>query len=106
MRTSEFCRAVQTAAGFQLDAGVVEQVTQLTSFVYEENNRCRDTSSLLNGTPTPGTNSVLVGHGEFSAACAVLDSLNFAEAAIYKPTLGAPPRYLARVSASQWAALP
>lgn len=106
VRTSEFCRAVQTAAGFQLDAGVVEQVPQLTYFVYEENNRCRDTSSLLNGAPTQGTNTVLVGHGEFPAACAVLDSLNFAEAAIYKPTLGAPPRYLARVSASQWATLP
>lgn len=106
VRTSEFCRAVQTAARFQLDAGVVEQVPALTFFVYEESNRCRDTTSLLNGAPAAGTNAVLVGHGDFAGACAVLDSLNFAEAAIYKPTLGAPPRYLARVGATQWATLP
>ncbi|MFZ5446688.1 MAG: hypothetical protein ACOZQL_42265 [Myxococcota bacterium] len=106
VQTSEFCRAVQTAAGFSVDAGIVETVPALTYFVYEENNRCRDTAALLNGMPAAGTNRVLVGHGDFASSCAVLDSLEPAEAAIYKPQLGAPPRYLARVGASQWATLP
>ena len=103
--SSEFCRAVHTADGFALAASV-EQVMSLTYFVYDEPNRCRDASSLLNGAPAPGTNVAHVGHVNYPAACPVLDSLNPAEAAIYKPTLGAPPRYIARVAPGQWASLP
>lgn len=103
--SSEFCRAVRTAEGFQL-AAPVEQVTALTYFVYDEPNRCRDASSLLNAPPAAGTNVAHVGHVSSPAACPVLDSLEPAEAAIYKPTLGAPPRFIARVGAAQWAALP
>ncbi len=106
LHASEFCRAVRTAEGFGLDAGVVEQLPSLTPFVYDEVNRCRDASSLLNAAPPAGTNAVAVGHGDYPAACPVLDSLNFAEAAIYKPTLGAPPRFIARVGATQWGSLP
>lgn len=103
--SSEFCRAVQTAEGFQLGP-VVERVQQLTYFVYEEANRCRDTQSLLNARPAAGTNVVHVGHVDYPAACSVLDSLNPTEAAVYKPQLGAPARFIARVAANQWASLP
>ena len=84
----------------------MEQVTALTYFVYDEPNRCRDATSLLNAPPAAGTNVVHVGHVSYPAACPVLDSLEPAEAAIYKPTLGAPPRFIARVAAAQWAGLP
>lgn len=104
--TSEFCRARATATGFDLGVTTLENEQALTYFVYEESNRCRDTSSLLNAKPAMGSNTVHVGHGDFTGACTTLDSLNFAEAAVFKPTLGAPPKYIARVGWSQWAALP
>lgn len=104
--SSEFCRANATASGFALDAGVIEQVQALTYFAFDEPNRCRDATSLLNAQPAVGTNVVHVGHVEYPAACPVLDSLNFAEAAIYRPQLGAPPRYIARVGTTQWSTLP
>ncbi len=103
--SSEFCRAVRTSEGLGFTPPV-EQVTSLTYFVYDEPNRCRDASSMLNANPAAGTNVVHVGHANYPAACPVLDSLEPAEAAIYKPSLGAPPRYIARVSPSQWAGLP
>jgi hypothetical protein len=104
--SSEFCRAVRTAEGFQLGPQVVEQVPQLTYFVYDEANRCRDTQSLLNGKPAAGTNVVHVGHAEYPAACPVLDTLNPTEALVYKPQLGAPARLVMRIAAGQWASLP
>jgi hypothetical protein len=104
--SSEFCRAVRTAEGLQLDAGVIEQVQQLTYFVYEETNRCRDQSSLINAMPTQGSNAVFIGHADYATACPVFDSLNPADAVIYKPQLGAPPRYIGRVSPTQWSSLP
>lgn len=103
--SSEFCRAVRTAEGLQLGP-VIEPLPQLTYFVYDEANRCRDTSSLLNGQPAARTNTVLVGHGLYPASCPVLGSLGPAEALVYKPQLGAPPLFLTRLSASQWGALP
>lgn len=104
--SSEFCRALQTAQGFGIDAGVIEQSQQLTYFVYEEMNRCRDMTSLVNAPPTPGTNTMLVGHGLFTGTCAVFEGLNPADAAIFRPQVGAPARYVTRVSSSQWATLP
>ncbi|HEY1086866.1 MAG TPA: hypothetical protein VGE37_04195, partial [Archangium sp.] len=73
---------------------------------YEEINRCRDTQSLLNARPAAGANVVHVGHVDYPASCPVLDSLNPTEAVVYKPQLGAPARFIARVSAGQWAGLP
>ena len=103
--SSEFCRAVRTAEGFAFGPQV-EQVTALTKFVYDEPNRCLDAISLLNAPPAQGTNAVHVGHVEYPAACAVLDSLEPAEAAIYKPSFGAPPRFIARLTPLQWGLLP
>lgn len=103
--SSEFCRAVRTAEGFQLGPQV-EQLTALTYFVYDEPNRCRDAISMLNAPMALGTNVVHVGHAQYPAACPVLDSLEPAEAAIYKPSLGAPARFIARVTPLQWGLLP
>jgi hypothetical protein len=49
---------------------------------------------------------VFVGHADYATACPVFDSLNPADAVIYKPQLGAPPRYVGRVSPTQWSSLP
>lgn len=103
--SSEFCRAVRTAEGLQLGP-VIEQVPALTYFVYDEANRCRDTRALLNAPPGAGTNTVLISHANFAASCPVLETLGPAEALVYKPQLGAPALFLARLSPAQWAALP
>jgi hypothetical protein len=103
---SEFCRAVVTAQALVGDGGVVEPSMALTYFVYDEVNRCRDTVSMLNARPMAGVNTVYVGHADYAAACPVLDSVNPAEVLIYKPVVGAPARYVARVGWAQWAALP
>lgn len=104
--SSEFCRALQTANGLSLDAGVIEQSQQLTYFVYEEMNRCRDISSAINAPPAAGTNTVYVGHALFTGSCPVFEGLNPADAAVYRPQVGQAARYVTRVSSSQWATLP
>lgn len=106
LRSSEFCRAVQTATGFGLDAGAPVQLTQLTRFVHDEAHRCADTTGLLNEPPPSGTNTVMVGHPTTSTPCGDVGSLNWGEAVIFKPSLGAPPRFIARVIPSAWASLP
>jgi hypothetical protein len=53
-----------------------------------------------------GTNVAHVGHTSYPASCPVLESLDNGEAAIYRPTLGAPPRFIARVQPLQWSGLP
>ncbi len=103
--SSEFCRAVRTAEGFAFGP-TVEQTPSLTYFVYDEANRCRDAVSLLNANPAVGTNVAHVGHTDYPSSCPVLETLDPGEAAIYRPTLGAPPRFIARVNYAQWAGLP
>ncbi|MGV3621436.1 MAG: hypothetical protein ACO1OB_11500 [Archangium sp.] len=104
--SSEFCRAVKTAEGFDLGPPVIEETQALTYFVYAEATRCQDTVSLLGAQPQPGTNIVHVGHTQYATACANLDGLVTGEAAIFKPQLGAPPRFIARVIANEWVTLP
>ncbi|MFO0599850.1 MAG: hypothetical protein U0228_31365 [Myxococcaceae bacterium] len=106
LATSEFCRAVQTGAGFRVDAGVTEQLLQLTWFVYDEPNRCRDTSSIMNAPVPVGQNSLFVGHGNFMGACTTFDALLPADCAVFKPQLGAPPKFVARVGSADWATVP
>ena len=103
---SEFCRAQQTVDGFGLGGVAVEPTQALTYFVYDEGNRCRDTLALLNAKPADGTSALHVGHPFTPGSCAVLDSLNPAEAAIYKPQVGAPAKYVGRVLSTQWSSLP
>lgn len=104
--SSEFCRAMKTAEGFDLGPPVIEETQALTYFVYAEATRCQDTLSLLGAHPQPGTNLVHVGHTQYATACQNLDGLVFGEAAVFKPQLGAPPRFVARVVANEWSALP
>lgn len=104
--SSEYCRAVRTAQGFDLGPPVIEETQALTYFVYAEATRCQDTVSLLGAQPQPGTNIVHVGHTQYATACVNLDGLVPGEAAIFKPQLGAPPRFVARVIANEWVTLP
>ncbi|MBS1152838.1 MAG: Phosphoglycerate mutase, partial [Myxococcaceae bacterium] len=101
--SSEFCRAVQTAQGFAFGPQI-ELSQALTYFVYDEGQRCTQTMALLNTPPPPGTNTALVSHAGFT--CAIIDSLAWGEAAIYRPIGTGAPKYLGRVPWNGWTALP
>lgn len=101
--SSEFCRAIETALGFNFGPAI-EQSQVLTYYVYDEGQRCANTLSLLNQQPMPGTNTALVSHAGFT--CAIIDSLAWGEAAIYRPTTTGAPRYFGRVPWNGWTALP
>lgn len=103
--SSEYCRCFTTATGFQLGP-TVEQLPELTYYVYDEANRCRDSLALANQPPAAGTNVALVGHGGFPVACDPLGSLAWGEAAVFKPQPSGAALLVTRVLASQWAALP
>lgn len=103
--SSEFCRALTTAQGFGLTP-TIEQTPALTYFVYDEADRCQDTISLLGAAPAVGTNTVHVGHTQYATPCLNLDGLVGGEAAVFRPQLGAPPRFVTRVPATGWASLP
>jgi hypothetical protein len=101
--SSEFCRAVETAQGF--DFGPTIELSQaLTYYVYDEGQRCTNTMALLNTPPPPGTNTAMVSHAGFT--CAIVDSLAWGEAAIYRPMGAAAPRFMGRVAWNGWTMLP
>lgn len=108
VRTSEFCRAVQTAQLFGFDAG--EAGFELTPVVYDEPNRCSRVRALINESPDAGSgvaNTALVGHLDFSCEPVPAD-LGFSEAAIFKPHAerdgGA--LFIQRIAPSQWSSTP
>ncbi len=102
---SEFCRARQTAEGFGLAAPAIG-LPSLNLHVYPEAMRCGDALSSLNAQPAAGTNIVYVGHAQYQQPCPNLDGLVPGQAAIYKPQLGAPTRFVGHVNSAGWAQLP
>lgn len=101
--SSEFCRAMETAQGFNFGPPI-EQSQVLTYFVYDEAQRCVNTLGLLNVVPAAGTNTALISHAGFT--CATLDSLAWGEAAIYKPNPTGAAKLIARVPWNGWTTLP
>lgn len=100
--SSEMCRGIGTAQGLQFGP-VIEQVRELTYFVYDEANRCTNTYNLLNEAPAAGTNTALISHAGFS--CPTIDSLAWGEGAIFKPGSGSP-TFIQRVPWNSWSTLP
>jgi hypothetical protein len=103
--SSEFCRNTETAVRMALGP-VPETLPSLTLFVYQ-NARCADTYALLGEVPEPGTNTALIGHSGFgSPLCPVLESLQWSEAAIFKPDGLGGAEFVTRVLWNAWSALP
>ncbi|HYC55031.1 MAG TPA: hypothetical protein VEL28_08845 [Candidatus Binatia bacterium] len=103
--SSEFCRNFETAA--LMDFGpVVEESPLITFFVYDEANRCTNSYDFLEQVPAAGTNTALIGHAGFPSPCAVLGSLAWAEAAIFKPDGMGGTTFVARVLGNEWVGLP
>ena len=102
--SSEFCRNVTTAELMDLGPPI-EQSPALTYFVYDEANRCADSYALIAQTPAAGSNTALIGHGDFTPPCTVLSTLDFAEAAIFKPDGSGGSVFVTRLTAAEWDAL-
>jgi phosphohistidine phosphatase SixA len=84
MLTSEYCRTKKTAELMSLvPLATIEEKAELTYYVYDEANRCTNTMALLAVEPPAGANTGMVSHAGF--VCQTLDSLAWAQAAIYKP---------------------
>ncbi len=103
--SSEFCRNFTTAELMNLGPPI-EQIPEITYFVYDEANRCANSQLLAAQPPAPGTNTALIGHAGFPSPCPILGELAWAEAAIFKPDGAGGAELIARVTASQWATLP
>lgn len=105
MITSEFCRNFTTAQLMDLvPMANLEYKQEVTYFVYDEANRCNNTMAIAATEPPIGGNTGVIGHAGF--VCATLDSLAWAEAAIYKPNGMGGSTYITRVKWNEWDALP
>ncbi|MGH7787367.1 MAG: hypothetical protein ACRERC_10905 [Candidatus Binatia bacterium] len=104
VQSSEFCRNVQTAE--LMDFGPpIELLPDLTYFVYDEAKRCEQVYDHIAVAPPARSNTALIGHAGFTV-CPILNSLQWSEAAIFKPDGAGGSEYIARVPWDQWNALP
>jgi hypothetical protein len=103
--SSEFCRNVTTAE--LMDFGPpIEQDQGITFFVYDEPNRCAVSYARIAVAPALGTNTAIIGHAGFSSICPILSSLQWSEAAVFRPDGSGDALFIARVAWDQWATLP
>jgi hypothetical protein len=102
--SAEFCRCVQTAV--LNDFGpAIEQVEDITFFVYDEANRCANSMAHVAAIPAAGTNTAIIGQAGFPGACPVLGELAWGEAAIYRPHGDGTAELMQRVPWDQWSSL-
>jgi len=105
MITSEFCRNFTTAQLMDLvPVATLEYKPEVTYFVYDEANRCNNSMAIAATEPPAGGNTGVIGHAGF--VCPTLDSLAWAETAIFKPDGQGGSIYITRVKWNEWSALP
>jgi len=102
--SSEFCRNVATAELMDLGPPI-EQIPEITFFVYDEGNRCAHSQMLVAQAPAPGTNTALIGHAGFPFNCPIFGALAWAEAAVFKPNDSGTADLVARLTANEWEGL-
>lgn len=100
--SSEYCRNFTTAE--LMDFGPpLELLPAITFFVHDEANRCANSYALLAEVPATGTNTTIIGHAGFPApGCAILGSLAWAEAAVFKPDGTGGSAFVTRLTADKW----
>jgi hypothetical protein len=105
--STEFCRGVQTAQKMALKyrgkAIEIETAKALTSFVYDEKNRCANVYKLLAQAPAKGTNTALIG--QKGNECPVIGNLDIAAAAVFKPDGAGGSQLAGIVKLADWAAM-
>jgi hypothetical protein len=105
--STEFCRGVQTAQKMALKyrgkSIKIETAKELTSFVYDEKNRCSNAYKLLAQAPAKGTNTALIG--QKGNDCPVIGNLDIAAAAVFKPDGTGGSQLAGVVKLADWAAV-
>jgi hypothetical protein len=105
--STEFCRGIQTARQMALKyrgkSVKIETARELTSFVYDEKNRCTNVYKLLAQAPAKGTNTALIG--QKGNDCPVIGNLDIAAAAIFKPDGAGGSQLAGIVKLTDWPAL-
>lgn len=103
--SSEYCRCFGTAE--LMDFGpAIEQRSEITYAVYDEDNRCANSMALIAEVPSAGTNTAIIGHAGFGNTCPILSELAWSEAAIFKPDGQGGSTLIARVLWDDWRSLP
>jgi hypothetical protein len=104
--SSEFCRNFTTAELMSFGP-TIELEPAITYFVYDEDKRCTNSFALLRQMPAAGSNTAVIGHAGFSSTCDVLGTLQWGDAAIYRPDGDGDAELVTpRVAWNEWAALP
>ena len=85
-------------------SAMIEQKPEVTYFVYDEANRCNNSMAIAAMEPATGKNTGVIGHAGFT--CNILDSLAWAETAIFKPDGMGGSTFIAKVKWNEWDALP
>lgn len=100
--TSEYCRCSDTA---QIAFGRATRITALSSHTPlppdEKQQRIEALRGLLNISPDPGTNTVIVSHHDMFQDASGLKLVE-GEAAIFQPSAAAGTRFVARIRAEGW----
>lgn len=102
--SSEFCRCIQTAE-LMAFGPAIETDPGITYFVYDEPNRCAHSYERIHEVPGPGTNTAIIGHGGFPAACPTLGALQWSECAIFKPDGSGGAVFVAQLPWNAWGTL-
>jgi hypothetical protein len=104
--STEFCRGIQTAKNMALRYHgkplAIETAQALTSFVYDEKNRCKNVYEMLAQAPAPGTDTALIG--QKGNDCPVIGGLDIAGAAVFKPDGAGGSSVVGVVKLADWAA--
>jgi hypothetical protein len=104
--STEFCRGIQTAQNMALKYRgkplKIETAKELTSFVYDEKNRCSNVYKMLAQAPAKGTNTALIG--QKGNDCPVIGKLDIAAAAVFKPDGAGGSQVAGVVKLADWAA--
>jgi hypothetical protein len=107
--SSEFCRCMKTAEHMSFGP-TIEPNQDITYFVYDDADRCSASLSLLAQNPPASSNVALISHmaipAETGFDCTTINSLAWAEAAIYKPDGSGGRIYITRLKWNEWDSLP
>ena len=105
--SSEFCRCFTTADLMGLNLPV-QQLKDLTYYVYDENNRYGNTMKIAASQPIDNQNSVLIIHAGFSGTLpspAPLSTLNWGDAAVFQLEANQTARYVATLAVKDFTEL-
>lgn len=97
--SSEYCRCKGTAELFAIPNVPIVLNQDITYFVYDETNRYVKQLALMGSQPIDNSNTILVGHAGFTGTPnpALLNDLQWGDAAVFKLNGTSTPTYVTRI---------